>query len=90
MATTLGHWAFDEATQHPTADGRHTFYRVEGQPANMDTARAWGVFCGVRGEGATPEDALADAMRRAVAEMDAASQRRFEIAAVALRGGPRL
>ena len=60
-------WSFSDATAHLTADGKHTFYRVEGQ-------RLGGLLLvltiPVTGEGITPHDALADAMRRAIAQDD--------------------
>ena len=85
---SLAAWVFDDPTPHVTADGRHTFYRVIGRPARPDVFLAWGIIeRDVTGEAATPDEALAEAMKRAVRVMDEATQRNFEISAAKLRGG---
>lgn len=67
---SLAQWAFGDATAHPTADGQHTFYRVEATPqTGLDyhgiTVDSRGRMLGpVAGEGATPEAALHEAMRK--------------------------
>lgn len=85
---SLSAWIFDVPTLHHTADGMHTFHRVVGRPARPDVAMAWGVPpVEVYGEALLPEDALAEAMRKAARVMDEAGQRRFEASAALLRGG---
>lgn len=83
---SLSAWVFEDAEMCWTADQRHTFFRVEGRPANPDVSRAWGVMGGVAGEGSTPEAALADAMRKATQAMETAAEMRFR-ASVAVMGG---
>ncbi len=71
---SLAQWSFTDAEALPTADRRYTFYRVRGERATkqdmygmsmtVDITGLWPASP-VEGEGATPEEALAEAMRKA-------------------------
>lgn len=93
---SLEQWAFSDAETCQTADGRHTFYRVRGERVTKrDTGYGFSMTvdqsgmlmsCPVTGEGATPEAALDDSMRRAIQEDDRASATMWN-AQVSLMGG---
>lgn len=66
---SLQYWSFSVAISCATADGYHTFYRIEGRYTLATDLYGFAPMP-VTGEGATPELALADAMRRAQIEDD--------------------
>lgn len=84
---SLSLWVFSDPDARQTADGRHTFYRVEGRIAEEGNAFALNCIGGVSGEGLTPDDALRIAMQRAVEKMHDADKRRFEAQVAMMRSG---
>jgi len=92
---SLEQWAFSDAEPLPTADGKHTFYRVRGERATkrdlygtmtaVDASGLWPAFP-IEGEGATPEEALSEAMRRAI-QADEQSYDMMRNAQIAMYGG---
>ncbi len=80
----LAGWVFSDPTEHLTADGRHTFYRVVGRSGYTNAygwpADGFGMLrVDVTGEGATPEDALRAAMRLAVEQDETAAAARASV-----------
>lgn len=95
---SLAQWQFDDATEHQTADGRHVFYRVDGHRTSTTevggmTVRVGyggvGLIVDVTGEGRTPEDALTNAMHRAIAADDEARNVMYQNGIAMMRAGAR-
>ena len=92
---SLAQWAFDDATEHPTADGRHTFYRVQGHRTSTVTVSGIEVRSGhggigpvdVTGEGRTPDDALTNAMHRAIEVDEEAQNTLYQNSIAMMRAG---